>query len=558
MAALLAIAVIPVGLIAVYQTARNARAFEEQRNDTLVALTRQAALREETAIQRASGAAEALGSMLVSGASETSETCSELMRIYVDSQSQASFAGFIPPDGMVTCSSAGRDLDLHDRNFVAEMNRDHSTMIWANPNGEVSRTSVLIVSEPIFAETEWIGNVIISIPHSRLRINEQVTGSLVPIEVITFNPDGAPLTAERGLDELGPLLPRDRPLVELATLPAQSFEATALNGETLVYAITPIVDRAAVAMSIWPEEAGEVQTSAVPTTLFPFLMWAISIAVAVFALDRLVMRPMRQLHGRMDEFARHRRLRAVSAGEIRSAEMRQLSMGFEDMADAIIHDEAELENSLHEKSVLLKEVHHRVKNNLQMISSIMNMQIRRAQTEEAQTILRRLQDRVLGLAAIHRNLQDVEAQGRINVGKLLDELAVHTLASSTHASEKVSITRDLDSVVLYPDQAMPLSLLFSEALGNALKYVAPDPETGRREIAVSLSRDESDKVTLEVSNSVSDLGQADGDTGLGSQLIRAFLHQLGGQLTVGEDGGRYTLRVEFQREDFEPQPQKDY
>ena len=85
-----------------------------------------------------------------------------------------------------------------------------------------------------------------------------------------------------------------------------------------------------------------------------------------------------------------------------------MNRDFLSMAEGILQDEAELEDALREKSLLIREVHHRVKNNLQLIASIMNMQIRRSRNSETTSVVRRLQDRVLGLARVHRQMYEAQ------------------------------------------------------------------------------------------------------------------------------------------------------
>ena len=99
----------------------------------------------------------------------------------------------------------------------------------------------------------------------------------------------------------------------------------------------------------------------------------------------------------MDRFAETREFSPVTGGLVMPSELQALQDNFDRMADNIMQDEAAMENTVREKNVLIKEVHHRVKNNLQLISSIMNMQIRQAKQDETKSALSRLQDRVLSL-----------------------------------------------------------------------------------------------------------------------------------------------------------------
>nr|WP_256500152.1 sensor histidine kinase [Limimaricola litoreus] len=229
------------------------------------------------------------------------------------------------------------------------------------------------------------------------------------------------------------------------------------------------------------------------------------------------------------------------------------------MAGNILQDEARLEDQLRERGILLKEVHHRVKNNLQLISSIMSMQMRRTPDATTREILSRLQDRVLGLATIHRTLYESQDVGRVNAARLLREIVAQQGAASAPGS-KLSTRLDLEDLELLPDQAVPLSLLTSEALANALSNVAPD-ETGEAWVAVSLRREAEDMVRLEIANSTAaetprDAGAARSQ-GLGTNLIQAFAAQLGGPSETSHELGVYRLSTRFRVREMQYDPQ-DY
>jgi two-component sensor histidine kinase len=219
------------------------------------------------------------------------------------------------------------------------------------------------------------------------------------------------------------------------------------------------------------------------------------------------------------------------------------------MTESVTRGEARLEDSAHQKEVLLREVHHRVKNNLQLISSIMNIQMRRAQSEEAKTLLRGLQDRVISLATIHRELYQTSGLADVRADEMFPDIVRQIIHVSTGAGQPVGLDSDFDDLRLVPDQAVPLSLLLAEALTNALKHSAAAPQDQSR-IRVRLKRLGGSQAVLEVTNRstgpAADLPHADlRSGGVGSQLIAAFASQLGGQLDIGNADGEYNLRLIF-------------
>ena len=223
------------------------------------------------------------------------------------------------------------------------------------------------------------------------------------------------------------------------------------------------------------------------------------------------------------------------------------------MAYSLLDDEARMEDALREKNVLLKEVHHRVKNNLQLISSIMNMKIRRASQPETIAVLKRLQERIMGLSTVHRNLYQTENLSRSNAGRLLSDLFGQLISSGAEAGSNIDYRGDFDDVILFPDQAVPLALLASELATNALKYAGAEAG-GRPTIRATLSLIEPGIARLTCRNSVGGTTETDDSTGLGAQLIRAFAAQVGGEVQITQTDDLYDVVVTFKVEEFMSDP----
>ncbi|WP_386331149.1 sensor histidine kinase [Sulfitobacter sediminilitoris] len=220
-----------------------------------------------------------------------------------------------------------------------------------------------------------------------------------------------------------------------------------------------------------------------------------------------------------------------------------MEAAFINMGESILQDEATLEDSLREKNILLKEVHHRVKNNLQLISSIMNMQIRQAKTEDASLVLRRLQERILSLATVHKNLYQNDDLVRVDASVLLHESVNQLLSVGLAPGSNVKVTQKYEPISLEADDAAPLTLLVSEAVTNALKYVTNDDRRGG-EIEIKLDYDGPDHAKLSLRNTTGGVPEQEG-TGLGSKLIHAFARQLNGQINVEETEDQYTIEITF-------------
>ncbi|MFZ5962674.1 sensor histidine kinase [Thalassococcus sp. BH17M4-6] len=550
----LSIALLPIGAVAYLQTASLGVETRARSELSLVTLTETSASGERDSILRALGNAQALGA-LTDLTDLSSQECSAALRTFINAAAPYTFVGFLPLSGVMTCSSAGDELDLRDLPGFAERMANPRQLVTRNDTPRVSDQPVLVVSEPYFRGGRFAGYSTLSFPASGLRqdVLPDLDNDLT--ELVTFNHRGQLLSSRSPKDRAQQLLPNTVSLSSLVGQQAHSFQTRSVDGVTRIYAVAPLVPDLVYALSVWPQDsraATAVEVSRM-TQILPFLMWAASVVVAFLAINRLVIRHIRTLGQQMRAFARNRRMPQEVITSDMSLELRDMESDFIHMADAIIQDEARLENALREKTILLKEVHHRVKNNLQLISSIMNMQIRQSSEKETQQVLRRLQERIRGLATIHRNLYLTEDLGHVNAGQLLDELIRQMSIVSSHAGSEIKLRTELEHIEIYPDQAVPLSLLTAEALTNASKYIGDGPD-GQRLLTVRFRRIDERSAEIDITNTCGTTAAGQGDSsGLGEKLIRAFATQLGGELTQGEEDGIYRVHVAFALSDFKPE-----
>jgi two-component sensor histidine kinase len=213
--------------------------------------------------------------------------------------------------------------------------------------------------------------------------------------------------------------------------------------------------------------------SIVAPFLLAALMWAGSLVVAWIAAEHLVTRHIRRLGRAIRAFASGSPRRGRPRHGRRARRDPRGGPGLLRMTDTILHDEAELEDTVHQREVLLREVHHRVKNNLQLIASIMNMQMRRARSPETRALMKGLQDRVMSLATVHKELYQTSGLTDVRADELLGDLVRQIVGMASAPGRTFRIDTDLAAIPLAPDQAVPLSLLLTEGLTNAIKYATP-------------------------------------------------------------------------------------
>ncbi|MBR9820877.1 MAG: sensor histidine kinase [Rhodobacteraceae bacterium] len=552
-AGILSIALVPIGSIAIYQTNQVSSQAEEVTSLSLLALTQQGVEQERALLQQAFGASASLAQIVPSLRDDGPE-CAAMMSRVQTSMPEVSLVAFIPVDGVVTCSSTGVGSDVSDRAAHLEAVRERTPRVMAVAQGALSNTSVLMVTQPVEMDGTYAGYIAISVPHSSLVLTDGPGFGAAPDHLMTFNAAGDVLTSTVDADTYEDYLPIRSSLDDMTRLAPMVFSGQSRSGQDQLYVVVPIVEEEVFALGIWPSVTDMTERVEAPVTLFPLLMWIASAVVGFIAIDRMAGRHIRHLSRRMRRFERVRTFEDNRSARFSAEELKNMETDFLLMAETILHDQAELENAVRQRNVLLKEVHHRVKNNLQLISSIMNMNIRRAKSPETKAILTRLQDRVLAMASIHRNLHQVESQGQVNVGELVREVANQTLQASASGGHRIRVKFDVDDVILYPDQAVPLSLLASELMANGVKYTGSN--NGPPWMTLSLKH-EGSRARLQVVNSKGSGNHLEHDaesTGLGSQLIRAFATQLGSEIEIEESETEYRAAIGFEVATFQPEP----
>lgn len=204
-----------------------------------------------------------------------------------------------------------------------------------------------------------------------------------------------------------------------------------------------------------------------------------------------------------------------------------------------------LQASLTEKDVLLKEIHHRVKNNLQIVYSLLRLQQRRIQDKRAANILLESQNRIKSIALIHEKLYRSETLAHINLRQYIPTLAASLFSSYNIHTNIIMLKTTIDDVALDIDTVIPCGLIINELVSNALKYAFPDDRPG--EIAITLYASSDRAVNLVVHDNgigmPAELELAHTDS-LGLKLVRDLVQQLEGTLTLNRHAGT-EFRITF-------------
>ncbi|WP_417805859.1 sensor histidine kinase [Thalassospira lucentensis] len=197
------------------------------------------------------------------------------------------------------------------------------------------------------------------------------------------------------------------------------------------------------------------------------------------------------------------------------------------------HREEQIARSLKEKETLLSEVHHRVKNNLQIIHSLLDMQTATIEDHQAREALIESCNRVRSMAQIHQSLYQSENIAKVDFANFCESLISSLLAAYNIDPDQVRIKSELAHVELAIDQAVPCGLVTNELLTNALKHGFNADQSG--EILISTKMTDAQTVELSVSDTGIGLPtdfSISNSSGLGLQLIELLTEQIGGKLSI--------------------------
>jgi two-component sensor histidine kinase/PAS domain-containing protein len=201
------------------------------------------------------------------------------------------------------------------------------------------------------------------------------------------------------------------------------------------------------------------------------------------------------------------------------------------------------QKNIEQKEVMLREIHHRVKNNLAIVVSLLNLQLRNNHDPELQRIIRDIEMRIRSMALIHEHLYRSDNLDRIPLHTYIHSLG--TIILGTFSGKHVTLTTNLDPVEVSIDTALPIGLITNELLTNAFKYAFPDDREA--EIQVSLKKGSGDEITLTISDNgigLPDDFSMKSQTSLGMFIIKLLVEQLDGTIEYRSDGGA-TFTIQF-------------
>ncbi|WP_348637144.1 sensor histidine kinase [Brevundimonas sp. NIBR11] len=322
------------------------------------------------------------------------------------------------------------------------------------------------------------------------------------------------------------------------------FDADNASGEHRDYAGAALAGRDVYVVISAPSPGllSWARLNPIGVLLLPLAAWVTAFAAVMLVSERIVVRWLDYLERIAALYARGRySVRPVQAAHA-PAEIRLLAQTLDGLAEAIATRDKSLNESLSEKDALMREIHHRVKNNLQIISSLLSMQQRALKDEPAKAALGDTRQRISALALIYRTLYQSDDIRYADAQVFLTELVGQMVASEAGRGYAVTSSVDADSLVVDPDKLAPLALWLVEAITNAQKHAF----AGRGGALQVRFRVHGDRSTLEVQDDGPGSSDEAVRAGVGRTLMGAFAKQLRGEVELlTAPGGGTIARMVF-------------
>ncbi|MCW5770844.1 MAG: ATP-binding protein [Rhodospirillaceae bacterium] len=454
---------------------------------------------------------------------------------------------FVDADGRIVCSLLPFESKVRfvEREWFREARDTRDFSLAKIADGVASGQKVITASFPVLEDGKFVGV---------LGLGLRVTWLASTVTIRTASDDEVLVTI---MDGKGSVVLPDKIKGAEGLLPARLLEpgaahdniieATGRDGMRHLYVLERLFADDLYMVGIAPADTlyGRAVT-AVGELLVPvILIVALTFAVVGIGVYRSVLQPLATFT---------QAVRAYRAGDFTfrpnpgraPSEIHDLADQFGKMARAISQRERRLERVIAHRDSLIAEIHHRVKNNLQMVASLLSLQSGRVRSEEAREALNSARRRVLSLSVLHKHLFERDDVENVDVGKFLEDLCVQLRGSHLGSYDaRIRITCEHDHLILPTRDAIALGLIVTEAVTNATKYAFPGGQGGQILVRLTVV---GKRARISVSDNGTGSEEGGGDpalsSGLGRSLMEGLAGQLGGTLDVRHQNGT-TVEVAF-------------
>lgn len=436
---LLSVALLPLGLLAVIASLQMTRSADLERRATVRVATAESARRLGSEIAVDATTLRSAANLLERGADEAT-ICARTLSVLGTSYGEAAQFALMTRGGRKVCSSDEGAADGHNHDPVNDMEAALSAKGLTLTLPGDTRSFIGIVFYP----------------------REQLTRLLSPTNLATLYD----LKLQHG-DESLALITENR----LNAFQRRETVSVDVPGTPLSLAVT---------VQSAPRTMAETLT-----ILVPLMMWLVAVGIAWLVFNRLVIGPLAQLRANLATYRPGEITSPLRRTTIPAREIAELSETFRTISETVAAHEEELARGLMRQTRLTREVHHRVKNNLQVVSSLINLHARGAPNPEASAAYASIGRRVDALAVVHRNhYAEMEENRGVNLRSLVGELSANLRATAPGEATRLAILIDVPNIHVGQDTAIPIAFLTTELIELAMVI---DPSAS---IRVSVQREQ--------------------------------------------------------------------
>ena len=446
--------------------------------------------------------------------------------------------------GRVACAAGDVPADMAraSRPWFQSLSKGDSLVITRDPGANYATVPALLAAVPAHDPRVGFDGALVAVISLESLAPRTADRSLPQRSEVALT-DGQGTYINATDKEAFPVLPSDWRAQALKQ-GSMVWYARDARGQRRVYSAAPLVgDELFVILSARSGGLFSWATlNPLTSIVFPILTFILALVAVSVVTERVVIRWIAYLQRIAALYARGRfSVRPVQADQA-PPEIRDLAETLEDMADAIVGRDASLRESLAQKDDLMREIHHRVKNNLQVISSLLNMQQRALTDPAARAAMSDTRQRITALALIYRALYQGPDLKRVDLRTFLEELTAQLIAADISHGANVRTEIHVDDLVIDPDRLAPLALFAVEAVTNAQKHAFAG-RGGTLRVNFIVRGDEAE---LEISDDGDAPPDALTTSGVGRTLMTAFGRQLRGRSeVVRNDQGGITARLIF-------------
>ena len=444
--------------------------------------------------------------------------------------------------GRVACAAetvAGDAVATHAGWFQRLASGERSVTEAAPPSGYVGQPALLVATQVAGPKGEFEGAVAAFMAVSSLRPEMDPTA---PQDTQVALIDSAGHFLSRTRTQAFTALPRD--WSPKAQKGSYLFYGRDADSAERVFAITPLLghDLYAVLSAPSPGLFSWARLNLLSSLLFPLVAFLATLLAVWIAADRVIVRWLHYVERVAAIYAKGRFTVRLLQAEKAPPEVRELAETLDAMAEMIVARDVSINESLAQKDALLREIHHRVKNNLQVITSLLSLQQRALTDPSAREAMSDTRQRITAMALIYRALYQGPDLRRVELKGFLEELIAQLIVADQDSTGAIRTELHADDLVIHPDKLAPLALFAVEAISNAQKHAFAG-RGGTLRVGFRVSGEDA---KLEIADDGQGQELSRQASGVGRTLMSAFARQLHGHTEmVGNDWGGCTARLTF-------------